>query len=87
MAQFDHPALVKVPRVWEANGTAYMAMAYYPGPTLREALRQGPGPYEAWLNALLVPLFDAVGAAREQYYHRDIAPDNIISGRRRARVA
>ena len=31
LARFDHPALVKVYRFWEANGTAYMAMPYYRG--------------------------------------------------------
>jgi serine/threonine protein kinase len=29
LAQFDHPALVKVFRFWEANGTAYMVMPLY----------------------------------------------------------
>ena len=38
LARFDHPALVKVFRFWEAHGTAYMAMPYYEGPTLKEAL-------------------------------------------------
>ena len=29
LASFDHPALVKVYRFWEANGTAYMVMPRY----------------------------------------------------------
>src|SRR6185369_6241084 len=29
LAQFDHPALVKVYRFWEQHGTAYMVMRYY----------------------------------------------------------
>src|SRR5882724_10656968 len=39
LAQFDHPALVKVYRFCEANGTAYMAMPLYEGGTLKQALR------------------------------------------------
>src|SRR5678815_1596909 len=35
LASFDHPALVKVHRFWRGNGTAYMAMPYYPGQTLK----------------------------------------------------
>src|SRR5215218_7911228 len=38
LARFDHPSLVKVYRFWEENGTAYMAMPFYEGPTLKAAL-------------------------------------------------
>jgi hypothetical protein len=80
LAQFDHPALVKVFRFWEANGTAYMAMPYYEGTTLKEELRRrGEPPDEAWLMALLAPLTEALSVIHaESCYHRDIAPDNIM---------
>ena len=80
LAQFDHPALVKVHRFWEANSTAYMVMPYYEGTTLKDALRQMPAPpSEALLLNLLGPLVDALGALhRAQCFHRDISPDNII---------
>ncbi|MGZ8260516.1 MAG: serine/threonine-protein kinase, partial [Caldimonas sp.] len=80
LARFDHPSLVKVYRFWEENGTAYMAMPYYEGPTLKAALaaRAGP-PSEAELRAWLRPLLDALELMhRAQCYHRDIAPDNIL---------
>jgi len=80
LARFDHASLVKVYRFWEANGTAYMVMPYYEGPTLKEALRHLSGPPdEAWLKDLLLPLFDAIAQLhKEQCFHRDIAPDNIL---------
>lgn len=80
LAQFDHPSLVKVYRFWEANGTAYMVMPYYRGPTLKQALKErGAPPDEAWLKALLAPLLDALEVIHQhQCYHRDIAPDNIL---------
>ncbi len=80
IAQFDHPALVRVRRIWEANGTAYMAMAFCPGPTLRAAVRQDPAfATQARLESLLRPLLDGVGRLHARhFYHRDIAPDNII---------
>ena len=80
LAQFDHPALVKVYRFWESNGTAYMAMPFYEGSTLRQKLREmSAPPDEAWLKKLLAPLMDALEVIhREQCYHRDIAPDNIM---------
>lgn len=80
LARFDHPALVKVYRFWESQGTAYMVMPYYQGRTLQAVRREMPGPPdEAWLRALLQPLLGALACLhREQVYHRDIAPDNIL---------
>lgn len=80
LARFDHPSLVKVHRFWEANGTAYMAMPYYQGRTLQEVRREmGEPPDEAWLRRLINPLLGALECLhREQVYHRDIAPDNIL---------
>jgi len=81
LAQFDHPALLKVYRFWEANGTAYMAMPYYAGKTLRDVLRERGGrpPDEVWLKKILGPVMDALELMHaENCYHRDVAPDNIM---------
>ncbi|MBK6862118.1 MAG: protein kinase [Ideonella sp.] len=80
LARFDHPSLVRVHRFWKANGTAYMAMPYYPGPTLKEARRgMTRSPDEAWLRAFVEPLLSALELLhRENVYHRDITPDNIL---------
>ena len=80
LARFDHPALVKVYRFWEENGTAYMAMPFYEGPTLKTALAElGHAPSEAQLRAWLTPLLDALTVMHAaQCFHRDIAPDNIL---------
>jgi serine/threonine protein kinase len=80
LAQFDSPALVKVHRFWEANGTAYMAMPYYRGATLAQTIRALAGPpQEEWLMELLAPLTEALMELHAaQCYHRDVAPDNIL---------
>jgi len=80
LARFDHPSLVKVYRFWEENGTAYMAMPYYEGPTLKAALAALDGaPGEDALRAWLQPLLDALELMHGKHcYHRDIAPDNIL---------
>jgi len=80
LARFDHPSLVKVYRFWEENGTAYMVMPFYEGPTLKAALAElGHVPSEAELRAWLRPLLDALAVMHAaQCYHRDIAPDNIL---------
>jgi len=80
LARFDHPSLLKVYRFWQANGTAYMVMPYYEGPTLKQALAaMGQRPDEAWLHQLLAPVLDALEYLHAaSCYHRDIAPDNIL---------
>jgi serine/threonine protein kinase len=81
LARFDQPALVKVLRFWEANGTAYMAMPLYKGYTLRQLRREtAPGMFDdAWTRALIEPLLGALEVMHgAEVYHRDIAPDNIL---------
>lgn len=80
LAQFDHPALVKVHRFWQANGTAYMVMPYYQGTTLKQTLQgMGGAPDERWLLTLLDELTGALAVIHaERCFHRDIAPDNIM---------
>lgn len=80
LARFDHPSLVKVHRFWEAHGTAYMVMPYYQGRTLHQVRRDMVAPPdESWLRRLITPLLGALECLhREQVYHRDIAPDNIL---------
>jgi serine/threonine protein kinase len=80
LAKFDHQALVKVHRFWEANGTAYMVMPYYAGVTLRAALRmRASPPDEFWIRKILMPVASALEVIhRDNCFHRDIAPDNII---------
>lgn len=80
LARFSHPAMVKVYSFWEANGTAYMAMPYLRGPTLRDVRRSmSAPPTEGWLRSVIDPLLDALEMLHaEEFYHRDISPDNVL---------
>jgi serine/threonine protein kinase len=80
LARFDHPSLVKVHRFWEANGTAYMAMALYKGRNARDVrAKLGTPADEAWVRSMVEPLLGAIERLHsEDVYHRDIAPDNIM---------
>lgn len=80
LAGFSHPALMEVFRFWEANGTAYMVMRRYDGTTLQAILRSTPQvATEAWLRKTLDPVLLALAELhKQQCYHRDIAPDNIM---------
>jgi serine/threonine protein kinase len=82
LARFDHPSLVKVYRFWEDNGTAYMAMPYYKGRTLRR-VRAGMvmPPSEGACRKVMDALLSALEVLhKEGVFHRDIAPDNILIG-------
>ncbi|MBT9489201.1 MAG: protein kinase [Rubrivivax sp.] len=80
LARFDHPALVRVYRNFESNGTAYMVMQVVQGTTLEEVVQAMPGPpSEQWLMDLLDPLTAALQIVHaERIVHRDIAPDNVM---------
>ncbi len=79
LARFSHPAMVEVHRVWEQNSTAYMAMRFYDGKTLRE-LRQAEQTFdELDIRRVMEPIFDAVSLLHAQnVIHRDVSPDNIL---------
>jgi serine/threonine protein kinase len=80
LAKFSHPALLEVFRFWEGNGTAYMAMRHYEGTTLRQALDKKDKQFsEEEIAHIIGPILDALEMLhRDQIYHRDIAPDNIM---------
>ena len=79
LAQFDHPALVKVYRFWEAHGTAYMVMPFYEGATFKQAVQRDGPPDEARLRTLLHQLLDALDVLHGvNCLHRDVAPDNVL---------
>ena len=80
LAQFDHPALIKIHRFWEQNGTGYMAMRYYEGQTLKRIIDDNPGfVTQPWLMVMLQSVLEALEALyRVQVLHRDISPENIM---------
>ena len=82
LAQFEHPALIRIHRFWEQNGTAYMVMQYCKGRTLRKVLQEDTHKRqdEAWIkNQVMYPVLDALRLLHARhYYHRDLSPDNIM---------
>ena len=80
LARFEHPSIVRVTRVFEANSTAYMVMRFEQGQSL-EAWLSGLGrpPTQDELDAIVAPLLAALEMMHaSDFLHRDIAPDNII---------
>jgi TonB family protein len=79
LARFKHPNIVRVSRLLEAHGTAYMVMDFEPGLTLSQYLkRNGPTLEEGKVLGLFLPVLDGLEALhRLQLVHRDIKPSNI----------
>lgn len=81
LAQFEHPALIRIHRFWEQNGTAYMVMQYCKGRTLRQLRQDEPLLLmdESWLMQTMAPVLDALSLLHSRNcYHRDLSPDNIL---------
>jgi WD40 repeat protein/serine/threonine protein kinase len=80
LARFNHPHIVKVHRIFRANGTAYMVLHFEEGQSLKSWLKTlGRAPRQKEIDAILAPLLDALEAIHNtDFLHRDIAPDNII---------
>ena len=78
LARFDHPSIVRVHTLFEANGTAYMVMPFEEGDNLATLLeRRGTIPEEE-LFAILLPILDGLELVHNaNFIHRDIKPDNI----------
>ncbi len=80
LARFEHPSIVRVTRVFEANSTAYMVMRFERGRSLEDWLKElGRPPAQEELDRIVAPLLDALEMLHAaNFLHRDIAPDNII---------
>jgi len=79
LAACEHPNVVHVYEMIEANGTAYMVTKFEDGRSLAEWLtNHGGKPTEAELRGLLEPLLSGLDKVhRAGFLHRDIKPENI----------
>ena len=79
-ASLSHPNIVQVfDRGETESGTAYMAMEYVPGGTLKDRIsREGPlSPEDA--AGVAIQIAEALGAAHGRgVIHRDIKPHNVL---------
>ena len=79
LAQFEHPSIVRVHHVFEANHTAYMVMQYEDGESLDRILKQGGTLDESELLHILNPLLAGLETIHARgFVHRDIKPANIF---------
>jgi len=79
LAACEHPNVVHVYEMIEANGTAYMVTKYEDGRSLAEWLTNlGRPPTEPELRGILEPLLAGLEKVhRAGFLHRDLKPENI----------
>ncbi len=78
-ARLNHPSIVPIYAVDEADGLVYFAMALVAGESLAARLAREPKPPLPFVRNVLAQVADALAYAHASgVIHRDIKPDNIL---------
>ncbi len=81
LAQFEgHPSIVSVRDFFRENETAYIAMSYVEGATLKDYMKESGNKLDVeQAIAIIMPVLDALAEVHAVgILHRDISPDNIF---------
>ena len=77
-AALNHPNIVTIHSVEEADGRVFLTLEYVEGRTLAEIIQPGGLPIDRLLS-IGISLADAVGAAHQRgITHRDLKPANVM---------
>lgn len=83
LSKIDHPNVVKVHDVFDANGTSYIAMEYVQGETLKQLVLRLKSKDEGLGANQLRHIFRKLAMALRHVHHagmlhQDISPDNVL---------
>ena len=79
LARFDHRYIVRVYRVFEAGGTAYLVMEYVNGRSLKSEVDTGGVLADDEVRTILLAITESLAAVHDAgLLHRDIKPDNVM---------
>jgi len=74
----NHPNIITIHEIGSANGTAFIAMEFVDGASLRELLASGPIAGKRMLD-LAVQIADGLAKAHSAgIVHRDLKPENVM---------
>ncbi|HMC83572.1 MAG TPA: protein kinase, partial [Candidatus Polarisedimenticolia bacterium] len=87
VAALNHPGIVTIYSVEEAEGIHFLTMELVSGKTLHELIPEGGLPLER-IFQIAIPLAEALSAAHERgIVHRDLKPSNVVvTGEGRVKV-
>jgi Tol biopolymer transport system component len=78
VATLNHPNIVTIHSVEEADGVNFITMELVTGKTLGDIIPRGGLALDALLN-IAIPLADAIGTAHDKsIIHRDLKPGNVM---------
>lgn len=79
LSQLDHPNIVCVNEVFQANDTAYYVMAFVEGENLRSYINRNGAVNERQMLEIISPLLHATQYMHDNNMtHLDIKPDNVM---------
>ena len=81
LSTVNHPAVVKVHRLFKANGTFYIVMDYIEGEDLNKTLKKHGGKIKnkAELVTIFLPVMHGLGVLHARgLVHKDVKPANIM---------
>ena len=74
----DHPNICTIFEIGEHEGRMFIAMAYYEGETLQDAIKKGAIPVEKAIE-FIIQMADGLSQSHEKgIVHRDVKPANVI---------
>lgn len=86
-ARLQHPNIIDIYDVGQAGNNYYFVMAYMPGPSLKQLIKQRGGLAPAEALPILHQLADALDYAHsEGLVHRDVKPVNVMFDKRNQAV-
>lgn len=83
IANLRHPGIVNIENIYEALGTAYAALTFIPGNTLKTETEKRANSNAPWTGTELTELLEHILKSLEYIHHkkvlhRNISPDHII---------
>lgn len=78
VSALNHPNIVTIYEVCQANSAHFIATEFIDGKTLRELINEKPFTLEETLNVVIQVASALIGAHAAGIIHRDIKPENIM---------